>query len=160
MPRRVRERFGPEVVAADGSVDRRALGAIVFADSAARRDLEALTHPLVAEAFSAWIVAASAAPLLVHEVPLLFEAGLQHRYDRTLVVTASPDIRRRRLAARRPGSDLGAREAAQLPADEKVRRADDVIVNDGDREELRAAIAAYAASVRSSDGPATEAGEA
>lgn len=160
MPHRISERFGPEVVAADGSVDRGALGAIVFADARARRDLEELTHPLVGEALSAWIVEASAAPLLVHEVPLLFEAGLQHRYDRTLVVTASPDVRRRRLAACRPESDLAAREAAQLPADEKVRRADDVIVNDGGLEELRAAIATYAASMRSPVGPAAGAGEA
>ncbi len=148
LPRTLAERFGAGVLRPDGSVDRAALGAIVFADPAARRALEALTHPLVGDAFAEWTARSSAARLLVHEVPLLFEAGLEDRYDRILAVTASPEVRRRRLeAGRRSVADLDGREAAQLSPGEKERRADDVIVNDGSVDELRAAVAVYVASL-------------
>jgi dephospho-CoA kinase len=152
VPARLRERFGPAVLLPDGSVDRAALAAVVFADESARLELQALIHPLVGEAFGAWVRASAPATMLVHEVPLLFEGGLEDRYDRTLVVTADPELRRQRIGAGRIGFDLEAREATQLPAEEKARRADDVIVNDGSREELRAAVAAYATSVRAAAG--------
>lgn len=119
----------------------------MFADDDARRDLEAMTHPRVAEAFAGWVRSSGAAPLLVHEVPLLFEAALQDRYDRTLVVTADPATRRDRLARRGSGADVGAREAAQLATRAKERLADDVIVNDGTVADLRRAVGAYARSL-------------
>jgi len=106
-----------------------------------------LLHPLVGRELERWREAAAAADppprLLVHEVPLLFEADLEGRYDRTLVVTTSPQLRQARLARRGGLEAIAAREARLLPEAEKLRRADDVLHNDGDLEALDRAVQAY-----------------
>jgi dephospho-CoA kinase len=131
----VATRFGPGVVGADGEIDRTRLGVIAFGDAEALGFLERLLHPLVAVELERWrdLQAAGGAPLLVHEVPLLFEAGLEGRYDRVVLVTAPDDVRRARV-----GPDFDRRSARQLPEDEKRRRADEVVDNTGPLEELDA----------------------
>jgi dephospho-CoA kinase len=140
-------RLGPGVLAADGTVDRRAVARLVFAEPELRRFLEELIHPLVAAHASEWREAErSRRPpprALVQEVALLFEAGVADRYDRTILVTAPAAARARRLAARGGLEAAAAREARLLPEAEKRRLADDVLVNDGDLDALDRAVAAY-----------------
>ncbi|MGE0026894.1 MAG: dephospho-CoA kinase [Thermoleophilia bacterium] len=140
---RVRARFGDAVIGADGSVDRALLGPRAFADEGGLAALEAIVHPLVGRAREEWIAAQAAAdpppPLLVCEVPLLYEVGLAGLFDAVLVVTASDEVRRARVEQR--GQDFGSRAAHQLPEAEKVARADAHFVNDGDRDALRAWVA-------------------
>jgi dephospho-CoA kinase len=130
----VAEHFGPGVVDGDGEIARPALAGRVFADPAERRWLEALLHPRVADELERWRAEQAAlhpGAVLVHEVPLLYEAGLADRYDAVVLVTAPDDVRR----ARRP-AHFDERVAAQLPEAEKVVRADHVYVNDGTPAEL------------------------
>jgi dephospho-CoA kinase len=139
--------LGVDVLDDDGDVDRAAVARLVFADDDLRRWLEGLIHPLVAEAVVEWVAARCAeeppARALVHEVPLLFEAAVDDRYDRTLVITAAAEVRHRRIAARGGLEGLAEREARLLPEAEKLARADDVIVNDGDLVDLDREVAAY-----------------
>jgi dephospho-CoA kinase len=131
-------RFGPRVLDAAGRVDRRALAAAAAGEVDGFLFLERLVHPRVAAARAAWAAEASAAtpapPLLVCEVPLLFEAGIEGEFDAVLVVTAPDELRRARVEAR--GQDFGALSARQTPEAEKVRRADGYRVNDGSVEAL------------------------
>lgn len=148
----VRQRFGPDVLDSEGEVDRPALGALVFGDAEARRFLEQLVHPRIHAFREAWIAAERARtpppPLLVCEIPLLFEVGIADRFDAVLVVTAPESVRRTRVAAR--GQDFAARSGQQMPDEEKVRRADRYFVNDGSRADLEEWVAdrfeEYAAS--------------
>lgn len=137
---RVRERFGDGVVAGDGSVDRARLGERIFGDDDARRFLEGLIHPRVQQARERWRDEESARdpqpPLLVCEVPLLFEVGLEDTFDAVITVTASEDVRRRRVEER--GQDFDARRGTQIPEGEKVARSDHAYVNDGDLDDLAA----------------------
>ncbi len=130
----VAEHFGDVVVTPSGEVDRSAIARLVFADEAERRWLESLLLPLIFEEFTRWRDAQIAAgvPLLVHEAPTLFEAGVEGRYDVIVTITAPVELRE----ARRPGSV--ARMAAQLPEEEKARRSDYVYENTGDLEQLDA----------------------
>ena len=140
----VRARFGDAVVRPDGTIDRAALGRLAFADADATRDLERLVHPGVAAARDRWVAAQRARvpspPLLVCEVPLLYEAGLEDRFDAVLVVTAPEELRRERVAAR--GQDFSARSARQVSEEVKVARADRYVVNDGTPSDLEAWVAA------------------
>ena len=130
--------FGPDVLRSDGALDRPALGRIVFADPAARARLERIVHPRV-RARSAEIVA-SADPdaVVVNDVPLLVESGLQGAYEMVIVVEAPESVRVARLAADRgmSESDVRARIAAQATDERRRAVADVVIVNDGSRDEL------------------------
>ncbi|MSQ03803.1 MAG: dephospho-CoA kinase [Myxococcales bacterium] len=126
-------------VVVDGVLDRQALGALVMADPAERAVLESITHPLIWTQMEAWI-AAQAAPAVVIEAALMVETGSYRRYDKLVVVTCSPRTQRARLAARE-GYDAATIDrwlAAQLPTAAKVRLADAIIGNDGDRVELEA----------------------
>jgi dephospho-CoA kinase len=132
----------PSVVG-EGGLDRRGLGAIVMADPAERRALEAITHPRIYAATEAWIAAQAAAgtPAVAVEAALMVETGSWRRYDRLLVVSCHPDTQRARLRARE-GFDAATTErwlAAQLPLAEKERLAHAVIHNDGTRDALAAA---------------------
>lgn len=131
------EHFGDGVIAADGSADRAAIARRVFTDEAELRWLESLLLPLIFEEFARWRDAEAAAgtPLLVHEAPTLFEAGVEGRYDAIVTITAPADVRE----ARRPGS--ASRMAAQLPEEEKARRSDYVYENTGDLVALDAFVA-------------------
>lgn len=139
----VTERFGSDVLRPDGSVDRPALGARAFADPEGIRFLEGLLHPRIGVAREEWVARERAAepapPLLVCEVPLLFEAGLRDMFDAVLVVTAPEGVRRARVEAR--GQAFGQRAGLQWDEDRKVAAADHAYVNDGDLAALEAWVA-------------------
>lgn len=128
-------RFGPDILAADGSVDRARLGSIVFADPAARRDLESLVHPAVYRAITAGLRAFAlldASPLAVVDVPLLYESGHAGDFDRVIVTACQPEVQHARLLNRGLSDDEARqRIAAQWPTEEKARRATFVIRTDG-----------------------------
>ena len=127
-------RFGRNILAPDGSVDRARLGPIVFADAAARRDLEAIVHPAVYRALSSAIdrVAAGGAPLVVADIPLLFETGAQRDFDRIVVTSCAPALQIARLVERGLSPAAASqRLAAQWPNEEKASLADFVIRTDG-----------------------------
>ncbi|MCX7622943.1 MAG: dephospho-CoA kinase [Thermomicrobium sp.] len=130
--------FGPAVLRPDGSLDRRALGAIVFRDPVALRRLEAITHPaIVAEIRRR--VARSDRPVVVIDAIKLFEASLARDCDEVWVVTCRPEQQLARLMARNGLSEEEAlaRIRAQPPQEEKVARADRVIDNSGSLEETQ-----------------------
>ena len=128
-------RFGPDVLRADGSVDRGKLGPIVFADPAARRELESLTHPAVYRAIAAGLRAfelTEGPPFAVVAIPLLYETGHASDYDRVIVTVCAPEMQIARLVARGMSeADARRRLAAQMPAADKAERADFVIRTDG-----------------------------
>ena len=137
--------FGPDVLAADGSLDRDKMAAVVFTDPAARSRLNAIVHPLVgARTFELIAAAADADPhaVVVNDVPLLVEAGLQDRYDAIVVVASKPETQISRLVEQRgmTEADAAARIAAQAPLADKLAVADFVIDNDGDRATLAARV--------------------
>ncbi|MGK5741797.1 dephospho-CoA kinase [Micromonospora sp. URMC 103] len=134
--------FSPRVLAADGSLDRAALGAIVFSDETARRRLEAITHPRVRARTAELAAAAAPDAVVVNDVPLLVEAGLAAAYHLVVVVETAVAVRFERLARDRgmPRSEAERRIAAQ--ADDARRRAaaDVMLTNDGSLAELHAAV--------------------
>ena len=131
----VKARFGPDVVDSRGVLDRRKLGSLVFADGQARKDLEAIIHPGVVTAIERWFSSldAQAHPFAIADVPLLYEAGRERDYDVVIVTACELPTQIRRVMARDGITEAEARQriAAQLPIDEKVRRADHVIRTDG-----------------------------
>ncbi|MHC9419124.1 dephospho-CoA kinase [Sphingomonas citri] len=123
-------------------VDRAALGAAVLGDEVALRDLEAIVHPAVAAERAAFLARHAAAPLVVLDVPLLFETGGDAAVDQVAVVSAAPAVQRERTLAR-PGmtaAKLDSILARQLPDAEKRARADAVIATDVPLAETRAAV--------------------
>lgn len=128
----IAERFGDGVLQADGSLDRAALGAIVFSDPAARRDLEAITHPAVQELSQRRMreaVAVDPGRVVVYDVPLLVEARGVGEFDRVIVVHAPASMRIRRLVTLRGMSEEEARKrvASQATDEQRAAVADDVI---------------------------------
>jgi dephospho-CoA kinase len=122
-------RLGPSVLSG-GEIDRAKLGPIAFADPEVLRFLEGILHPLVGEAAERFRREAEAAgaKVAVQEVPLLFErGGTADRYDRTVLITASDEVRRARA-----GERFDRRAPHQLPEAAKRALADEVFVNDGD----------------------------
>ena len=126
------ERFGPEVRAADGGIDRRKLAGIVFNDAAALRDLEGLLHPAVRAAVNERM-ATTSAPVIVVDAIKLIEGGLHREMDSVWVVTCPPEEQIRRLTAQRGMSpeDARARLANQPPQEARLSHADVVIDNGG-----------------------------
>ena len=139
----VRARFGPSVMLADGSLDRAALGAIVFNDPAARGDLESIVHPEVYRRISEWFANQPAGTrMAIADIPLLFETGHEHDFDAIVVCACDPAEQLRRLIER-DGLSKGAAEArlaAQWPIGEKVARGDYVIRTDGAFESTEAQV--------------------
>ncbi len=134
-----------------GVPDRRLLAEQVFADEAARRRLEGILHPYVRRRlFEAMEqLERAGAPLVVLEIPLLYETGWERSLDGVLVVTAPSPLRYARLAWRGLSpEEVARREAAQLPVEEKVRRADWVIVNDADLKRLEERVRRWLEEVR------------
>ncbi len=133
---RVVERFGEGVRGADG-IDRKALGHEVFGDAEALRDLEEILHPLVREETDSRIEA-SGARMFVVEIPLLFETDRGKDFDYTVAVTV-PEERRKAWSEERgvDAAALRAIEVRQFSGEEKARRADHVVQNDGDLDKLR-----------------------
>ncbi|HET7277419.1 MAG TPA: dephospho-CoA kinase [Dermatophilaceae bacterium] len=136
------ERFGPGVLAADGALDRAALGAIVFADPEARSDLEAITHPLIARRTGQLLAAAPADGVFVHDVPLLVEKRMGAGYHLVVVVTAEETTRLERLLRERGMTAEEALSRIRVQATDEERRAaaDVLLVNMGTREELVASV--------------------
>ncbi|WP_428934387.1 dephospho-CoA kinase [Streptomyces sp. ACT015] len=124
--------FGPEVLTADGALDRPRLGAIVFADPEKLALLNSLVHPLVGARSHALETAAEEDAVVVHDVPLLTENGLAPRYDLVIVVDVSPETQLDRLVRLRgmTEQDAKARMAAQATRDARLEIADIVIDND------------------------------
>lgn len=134
--------FGPGVVATDGTIDRKALGAIVFSDPNALSRLNAIAHPLIREAVRKRVEQARAEapsrPVII-EAAVLIEARWFELVDEVWVVVASPEAVIRRVTASRPldATAVQARIDAQLSDAERREVADVVIVNDGSRDDLR-----------------------
>jgi dephospho-CoA kinase len=142
----IRDRFGHEVMAADGSLDRERLADLVFTDERAREDLNVITHPRV----RAWMAermqaaAEAGAFAVVLDIPLLFESGLTAGLDDILVVWAPVETQFARAVARGGrGDDIRARIKAQIPLDEKRAQATVVIDNSGSKTDTRRQVVAF-----------------
>ena len=126
-------RFGPAVLLADGSLDRSALAAIVFADRTARAELEAIVHPEVYRGINDWFADRPAGTrFAIADIPLLYETGQEHGFERVIVCACDPAEQFRRLMTRDRLTPEAARArlAAQWPIAEKVARAHYVIWTD------------------------------
>jgi len=140
----IRAAFGDTVMQADGTLDRAALRRRVFADSAARRQLEAILHPRIRQAVEE-ALATLTAPYALIVIPLLVEGGgYRDLLDRVLVVDCPEDVQIARVMARNgfTRDEVAAILAAQAGRAERLAAADDVIVNAGSPEGLRAEVAA------------------
>jgi dephospho-CoA kinase len=137
----IMQRFGRKYFLADGSLDRRALRELVFADEAARRDLELITHPLIRAHLLQWRDA-QATPYCVLDVPILIESGMDALVQRILVVDAPAELQLRRLMARdHIPEELGRQMlAAQAERETRLARADDVIRNAGEPADVARAV--------------------
>ena len=138
--RAVVDRFGSEVVAADGSLDRRALAGVVFDDPAALADLNAIVHPPVRAAIADRVAElAGTDAVVVLEIPLLVESGRSYGASRVIVVDCPEDVAVRRLVDSRGMDEADARRriAAQVSRAERVAAADVVIDNGGSVDDLR-----------------------
>jgi dephospho-CoA kinase len=139
------ERFGTEIVGADGALDRAAVAKIVFADPTALKDLNDIVHPAVgAEIVSRLTTLAESDAIVVLDVPLLVEVAPERRYplDGMLVVDTDPEVAIHRLVEQRgmDESDARARIARQASREDRLAQADHVIHNDGIPDELRAEV--------------------
>lgn len=149
--REVVQRFG-DVLTPEGALDRKRLGARVFASEAERRALEAILHPRIQAAFleKTWAMCEEGVEAVVYDAALLFERGLDAAMTATIVVWIPGEAQLERLMAR---DGLGreeaqARIASQAPLDEKRAKATHVIDNSGSREETRAQVEALWARLR------------
>ena len=142
--RSVVDEFGEEVVGPDGEIDRKRLGCIVFGDPARMEALTGIVWPLIAGAVADRIgeEAARGTLILVVEAAVLFEAGWENLFDEIWVVTAREEMAVERLISRDgvTAESVLARVAAQIPDEERVRRADAVIDNGGDLTGLRRSV--------------------
>jgi dephospho-CoA kinase len=144
--RAIVEAFGPGVLQAEGTLDRKRLGAIVFADPDRRRQLEDITHPAIRTLFDERLQALRAqgfAGVVVFDAAVMIESGNYKNMDRLVVAVTDPETERARLMARDGISreEADRKIASQMPLSEKAKLADDVIENSGD-------LAATAAQVR------------
>jgi dephospho-CoA kinase len=132
--RQVAERFGSDILAADGAVNRRRLGKQIFADTGARLDLNEILHPAVRREEEKLKAALDHGGIVVTDAALLVETGRYKIYDRLVVVTCDPDLRLARLLARDQSlttEDAHRRIAAQAPVEEKIALADYIIETSG-----------------------------
>jgi dephospho-CoA kinase len=140
----IADRFGPAILLPDGSLNRAALGDLVFADAEARSHLEQIVHPVVFEAIEHWLndqgrqaSRAGAPHVAIADIPLLYEVGQAGRFDRVIVAACRPAQQIERLMARDGSTEEDARRrlAAQWPIDRKRALADVVIDTSGTIEE-------------------------
>ena len=139
------EEFGPSVVQEDGHLDRKALGAIVFADPAKRKRLEEITHPAIRvrqQRILSVLEEEGHEGIVIWDVALLFESGGVSQVDRVVVVYTDPETELSRLMTRdgRPEAECRARIASQMSVADKAKRADYVIDNSGPREQTAARV--------------------
>jgi len=141
------DRLGEGVVGSDGEIDRTKVGEIVFADREALAWLEGLLHPLVSAVYLQWREDLAELPdppeVSVTEVPLLYEAGADKRFDKVVVITAPPNLREQRTDVR-----IAGRTERLIDDREKVKRADYVYMNTGGLEELDAWVASVMEELR------------
>lgn len=136
----IRQAFGQAVLTPDGSLDRAALGALVFSDEAQRLTLNAIVHPLVRAEANRLRAAAANEAVVVEDIPLLVESGQADRFDQVLVVQAPPEARIRRMVEDRGWSvaEAKSRMAAQASDADRAAIADHLLINDGTLEQLQA----------------------
>lgn len=152
--RAVAERFGQHLLQPDGTLNRPALGALVFSDRAARAALEAIIHPEVRRRIREWFAQLPhETRLAIADIPLLFETGQEHDFDRVIVSACDPFEQVRRVMTRDGLSEEDARKrlAAQWPIEEKAARAHYVIRTDGTHADTDAQIATVMESLRQQD---------
>ena len=132
------QRFGETVLAQDGSLDRAALRGLIFRDAAQRKWLEELLHPLIRQEIAAYLAQASS-PYAIMVSPLLVESGQYRQVDRVLVVDVPEALQVERASRRDQSSEAQIRAIveAQASREERLRHADDVLINDRDRGWLR-----------------------
>lgn len=137
----IRRRFGNEVLSDDGRLDRGALRQIVFSDTVARKDLEAILHPRIGDETRRRSQCAGG-PYQLIVVPLLVESRLRDFVDRILVIDCEEETQLARLVSRDAETSEQARRilAAQSSRQQRLSIADDVISNDGRLDETRAAV--------------------
>lgn len=136
---RVVETFGEGVLTPDGDLDRPALGAIVFADDARRKELEGIIHPLVFERIVELEASATPEDLVVHDIPLLAESGRAPTFDAVVVVDVPVELQVERMLTQRgmTREDAEARVRAQASREDRLAIATHVIDNTGTLEDLR-----------------------
>jgi dephospho-CoA kinase len=139
----IRKRFGPDAVRRDGTMDRIRIAQVVFKDKRARLDLEAIIHPAVIKAVNDFFnTLPKRTPFAVADIPLVFETGREKDFDAIVVVACPREMQLQRLMERNKLSkeDAERRLAAQLPIDQKVKKATYVINNDGTFENTNAQV--------------------
>jgi dephospho-CoA kinase len=146
------EEFGPSVLADDGSLDRAALGSVVFADPERRAALEAIVHPLVRARAAELESSAPEGALVVHDIPLLVETGQADRFDAVLVVDVPTEVQVERAVRDRGWSQDEARGriSAQASREDRLAAATYVIDNTGTHEDLRHRVAEVLGQLRGS----------
>ena len=129
-------RFGDEILTV-GDIDRKKLGEIIFADSTARGDLEAITHPRIREALAAIVATLPEDRIVINQIPLLVETGGKARFDLVIAITSPDELRHQRLLERgmKP-QEIKSRIAAQVSDSVRVAIADYIITNDGNAGNL------------------------
>jgi dephospho-CoA kinase len=139
---RIVEAFGREILDAGGRIDRKKLGVLVFGDEGRRKALEGIVHPAVLEEAQRErdrIGRKDERAIVLSDIPLLLEVGMQGLFDLILLVYAPPEVQIARVMKRNnmTRDEAVARLEAQMPIDEKLKRADVVIRNDGTMKELQ-----------------------
>jgi dephospho-CoA kinase len=134
--------FGEEILTEDGRLDRPALGAIVFADEERRKVLEGILHPLIGERSAALVEAAGPDDLVIHDIPLLVEAGIADSFDAVVVVDAPVELQVERMLRDRGWTreDAESRIAAQAGREDRLAVATYVVDNTGSLDELGARV--------------------
>ena len=145
-------RFGTEVCDANGTLNRRKIGAIVFRDPQARRDLEQIVHPYVREMTERWFASLDPkrVPFAVADIPLLFEGRREADFDAVIVTACEPATQLNRLMARDGLGEADARRriAAHWPLHEKIAKADYVIHTDGSLDDTNRQVDEIASRLR------------
>ena len=133
------ELFGPEILTEDGALDRPKLGSIVFNDEEKRRALEGILHPLIGARSAALADSAGPDDLVVHDIPLLAEAGIADTFDAVIVVDVPVELQIERMLGDRGWTreDAESRIAAQASREDRLAIATHVVENTGSLEDLR-----------------------
>ena len=149
------QEFGEELLGADGELDRRAMGRLVFGDEQARKRLEAIVHPLVFERIVELEKQAPPGAVVVHDIPLLAENGRAGDFDAVIVVDAPTELQVERMVRERGWTEEDARSriAAQATREDRRAIATHLVDNTGTREDLRGRVAEVFAEVVSADEP-------
>lgn len=133
-------RFGEKILR-DGDIDRKALAEIIFSDTRAKEDLEAIIHPRVRELLAEVVSDLQPGEVLIYEIPLLAESGSAKNFDLVITVEADLELRKERLRKRGMFiSEIERRIASQATREERQALADFVITNDGDEDQLLRAV--------------------